>query len=177
MIAIIWNNQPKYAVPNRELWQQFFETSSTEEQEYLLLLILENAEDNNERLDVVSNSNMTSTKEEALFAMLPYVSTLTELEKMATHTTEDMLEVRERMVAMSLATHRTKLRLARNNPQRWRVYYDMPIEILRNEALSEILTHSTSNGERWWVFLNTKDATLKARALKEMMTIRKTKRT
>lgn len=175
--AIIWSTHPKYAVPNHELWQQFSESSSVDEQEYLLLLILENAKDNNERWDVFTNSNTTSTKEEALFAMFPHVRTFNELKRMRVHTTDGMLEVHEMLIVKSMDMHRMKLRLARSNPQRWRVYYDMPIEILRNEALSDILTHSTKNGERWKVFFNAKDATTKARALKEMMTIRKTKRT
>ncbi|MCR4285978.1 MAG: hypothetical protein NUW00_03755 [Candidatus Kaiserbacteria bacterium] len=177
MKTIIWSTHPKYAVSNKKLWQQFFETASAEEQEYLLLLILENAEDNDERWDVFSYSDTSSTKEEALFAMLPYASTFNELRRVMIHTTDDMWEVRERLIAKALTTYRTQLSLARNNRQRWRLCNDMTIETLRNDALSEILTHSTSNGERWWVFFNTKSPNLKARALKEILTIRKTKRT
>lgn len=175
MDTIIWNTHPKYAVPNSELWQQFFETSSVEEQEYLLLLILEKAEDNNERWDVFSHSNTSSTKEEALFAILPHVNTLNELRRVVIHATDDMLEVHIKMIEKGLSIYRAKLRLARNNRQRWLLCRDMTVEALRDDALSEILEHSTSNGERWWVLFNTKSPNLKARALKEILTIRKTK--
>lgn len=177
MDTIIWSNQPKYTVSNRELWQQVFRTPSFEEREYLLLLILTNARDNNERWDVFSHSNTSSTKEEALFSMLPYVGTFTELRRMVIHTTDDMWEIRERLIAKAVIAYRTQLSLARNNRQRWNLYREMTVEMLRDDALSEILTYSTSNGERWWVLFTTKSPALKARALKEMMTIRKTKRT
>ena len=175
MKTIIWSGQPKYAVSNKELWQQVFKTPSLEEQEHLLLLILTNAMDNDERWDVFSYSDATSTKEEALFSILPHVNTLNELRRVVIHATEDMLEVREKMIEKGLAIYRAQLSLARNNRQRWRLCRDMTIETLRNDALSEILTHSTTNGERWWVLFSTRSPDLKARALKEMMTIRKTK--
>jgi hypothetical protein len=177
MNAIILSTQPMYSVSNSELWQQVYSTPSFEWQEFLLLLILERAKDNDERWEVFSHSNASSTKEEALFAMIPHATTPNELRRIATHATNDMLEVYEELANKSLAIQRTQLRLARTNHQRWQLCRNMAIEILRDETLSEILAHSTSNGERWWVFFNTKSRDLKARALKEIMTIRRTKRT
>lgn len=175
--AIIWSTHRKYAVPNRELWKSYFESPCAEEREYFLLLILEKAEDNDERWDVFTHSNSSSTREEALFAILPHVNTLNELRRVVIHATDDMLEVYIKMIEKGLAIYRAQLRLARNNRQRWRLCRDMTVEILRDDALSEILEHSTSNGERWWLLFNTKSPDLKARALKEILTIRKTKRT
>ena len=177
MKTIIWSSQPKYIVSNKELWHQVFRTSSFEEQEYLLLLILMNAKSNDERWDVFSYSNDPSTKEEALFAILPHVNTLNELRRVVIHATEDMLEVYIKMIEKGMAIYRAQLRLARNNRQRWRLCRDMTVEILRDDALSEILEHSTSDGERWWVLFSTRSRDLKARALKELIKIRKTKRT
>lgn len=168
MSILLWCNHPRYAVSNDELWQQFFETSSVEEQDYLLLLILTNAEDNDERKGVCSNTDDPNIKAEALFAMVPHAHTLEDLGYIADRITGDMPELREKLIAKTIDTYRTKFQLARSNRHRWYMHNRLDNDTLRNLALSEILAHSDSVFEKWSVLISATSPTLKKQALFSM---------
>lgn len=129
------------------------------------MLILADATTNTERWRVFSNSKIGTTQDTALKAILENAETFEELWDVylcaSERITDDVLTTIE-------VACKTTLRLATSNLERWNVHKHASDTTLKEQALSEILAASTSDGERWMVFFCSKNNATRGTALNQM---------